>query len=189
MKTLLSNDFIVIDVKGGEIFIEKTNEFIKLNDTKLTLEHSLVSISKWESKWHKPFLGNEDKTAEELLSYIQCMTIEEVDPLIYSFLTPQNIEEIKQYISDPMTATTFREIEGSAKGNSRQIITSELIYYSIVALQIPIECQHWHLSRLTTLIRVCNEKNSPEKKMSKNTILKNNAALNAARRKRLNSQG
>lgn len=189
-EVLKSNDYIKIFIKGKEIFDEANNEFIEIEDTTLTLEHSLVSIRKWETKLHKPFLSKEEKTHDEIFYYIQCMTIEDVDPMVYSLLTNEDIDKIKKFIDDPMTATFFTEIEGKPKGGgSRQIITAELIYYSIIGLQIPIECEHWHINSLLTLIRVCNEKNSPEKKMSKNTILRNNAAINAARRKKFNSKG
>ena len=167
---------------------DEKQEFVTPKVQVLQLEHSLVSLSKWESKWCKPFLTRDNKTDEETLDYIKCMTVtQNVNPEVYNHLTPQNIREVNEYISAPMTATSFSE-DRSGKG-SREIVTSELIYYWMVALNIPFECQKWHLNRLLTLIRVCNIKNAPPKKMSKRDIMSRNAALNAARRKKLNSSG
>ena len=167
---------------------EKKQEFIEPKVQILQLEHSLISLSKWESKWCKPFLSSKEKTSEETMDYIKCMTItQNVDPDVYNHLTAKNIEEINNYIYAPMTATTFSE-DRNGKSN-REIITSELVYYWMVALQIPFECQKWHLNRLLTLIRVCNVKNQPPKKMSKRDVMNRNAALNAARRKQFNSNG
>lgn len=179
---------LVITVPAIEMFNEETNEFFTLEGQTLQLEHSLVSLSKWESKWCKPFLSKENKTLEETIDYIKCMTItQNVKPDIYDRLSRSNIEAINDYIDAPMTATTFH---GDAqKGRGKEIITSELIYYWMISLNIPMECQKWHLNRLLTLIRVCNVKNSPPKKMSKGDIMRRNAALNAARRKQLNSKG
>ena len=165
---------------------EKKQEFVKTQI--LQLEHSLVSLSKWESKWCKPFFSNEEKSYEEVLDYIKCMTItQNVDPEVYNHLTESNITDINNYINAPMTATTFTNVKGH--GNNREIITSELVYYWMIALNIPVEFQKWHINRLLTLIRVCEIKNSPQKKMSKNEIMSRNAALNEARRKKLNSRG
>ena len=167
---------------------EKKEEFVEAKTVTLQLEHSLVSLSKWESKWCKPFLSTGDKTSEETLDYIKCMTLtQNVDPDIYSRVTAKNIEDINQYIYAPMTATTFSE-DKRGKTN-REIVTAELIYYWMIALNIPFECQKWHLNRLLTLIRVCNVKNAPPKKMSKRELMSRNAALNAARRKQLNTNG
>ena len=167
---------------------EVKGEFVDPKTRTLQLEHSLVSLSKWESKWCKPFLSSNEKTAEETLDYIKCMTLtQNVDPDVYNHLTAKNIEEINQYIYAPMTATTFSE-DKKGKG-SREVVTSELVYYWMIALNIPFECQKWHLNRLLTLIRVCNIKNTPPKKMSKRDIMSRNAALNEARRKRLNTTG
>lgn len=167
---------------------EKKQEFIEPKVQILQLEHSLISLSKWESKWCKPFLSSKEKTSEETMDYIKCMTItQNVDPDVYNHLTAKNIEDINNYIYAPMTATTFSD-DRNGKSN-REIITSELVYYWMVALQIPFECQKWHLNRLLTLIRVCNVKNQPPKKMSKRDVMSRNAALNAARRKQLNTNG
>lgn len=171
-----------ITIPACEYFNEETSEFIEMKEQMLQLEHSLVSLSKWESKWHKPFLDDKEKSLEETIDYIRCMTLtQNVDPLVYSRLTPKNIKEINDYLSNPMTATTFGE--DKSKSTNREIITSELVYYWMIALNIPFECQKWHLNRLLTLIRVCNVKNQPEKKLSQNELLRRNAALNAERRK------
>ena len=171
-----------------EIWDEKNEEFIEPKTASLQLEHSLVSISKWESKWHKPFLSKEPKTVEETVDYIKCMTLtQNVKSEVYDHLSKENIEEINAYIDDPKTATTFSKDRKSAR--SREIITSELIYYWMVALNIPFECQKWHLNRLLTLIRVCEVKNTPGKKMSQREVLNQYAAINAANRKRFNTKG
>ena len=177
---------------GEELYDESKNEFIRVNvlekEQKLQLEHSLVSLSKWESKWHKPFLGKGEMSLEETIDYVRCMTLTpNVNPEVYNFLTEENVKEIKEYIDDPMTATTFSE-DRTGKSN-REIITSEILYYNMIALNIPFECQKWHLNRLVTLIRVCNIKNQPPKKISKRELMSRNAALNAARRKQLNTKG
>ena len=179
---------LVITIPAMEMFDDKTQEFFSLKEQTLQLEHSLVSLSKWESKWCKPFLSKDEKTMEETLDYIRCMTItQNVDPSVYSRLTNENIRAINEYIGAPMTATTFSN--DNQAGRSREIVTSELIYYWMVSLNIPVEFQKWHLNRLLTLIRVCNIKNNPPKKMSRREIMSRNAALNAARRKQLNSSG
>lgn len=177
-----------ITIPAREMWDERNNEFVYTNEQTLQLEHSLISLSKWESKWNKPFLSKESKTYEEILDYVKCMTLtQKVSPEIYANLTDENMRDIQRYIEAPMTATTFSE-EKNTKGN-REIVTSELIYYWMIALGIPLECEKWHLNRLLTLVRVCDIKNSPPKKMGKNAIMSRNASLNAARRKRLNSKG
>ena len=177
-----------ITIPAREMWDERNNEFVYTNEQTLQLEQSLISLSKWESKWNKPFLSKESKTYEETLDYVKCMTLtQKVSPEIYANLTDENMRDIQRYIEAPMTATTFSE-EKNTKGN-REIVTSELIYYWMIALGIPLECEKWHLNRLLTLVRVCNIKNSPPKKMGKSAIMSRNASLNAARRKRLNSKG
>lgn len=167
---------------------EEKEEFVDGKTQILQLEHSLVSLSKWESNWCKPFLSTGLKTDEEALDYIKCMTLNRnVDPDIYNYLTSAHIESVNKYIEAPMTATTFTEDKNGKR--NREIITSELIYYWMIALNIPSEYQKWHLNRLLTLIRVCNIKNQPQKKMSKREAMSRNAALNAARRKQLNTKG
>lgn len=176
-----------ITIPGIELYDENTNEFIYYSDEKIQLEHSLVSISKWEANWCKPFLNGRDKSPDEILDYIKCMTITEgVTDDLYSRLTQENFTAINEYLGRPMTATTFSNEQGKP---NREIITSEVIYYWMVSFNIPFECQYWHLNRLLTLIKVCNVKNNPPKKMSKNEILSRNKALNEARRKQLNTRG
>lgn len=177
-----------ITIPAVELFDERINEFISIKEQTLQLEHSLVSLDKWESKWCKPFLSKQDKTPEELLDYVKCMTItQNVDPNVYQFLTDDNLREINSYIEAPMTATTFSDDKNTKK--NREIITAELIYYWMIALNIPFECRKWHLNKLLTLVKVCNIKNQPPKKTSKKDLLARNAALNAARRKQLNTSG
>lgn len=175
-------------VPESEQFNSETNEFYTIKEQTLMLEHSLLSISKWESKWGKPFISNKPKSVQETIDYIKCMTINKnVDPLIYNNMSTKTIQEVNSYIEAPMTATWFsKEASGKPSGEA---ITSELIYYWMVAHGIPFECEKWHLNRLLTLIKVCNLKNQPEKKMSKSAILAQNRALNEARRKKLHTRG
>ena len=176
-----------ITIPKGELWDESKQEFIQTKEQTLRLEHSLVSLSKWESKWKKAFLSKDEKTFEETIDYIKCMTVtQNVDPNVYMFLTNGNIKKINEYIDDPMTATTFSN--NKQQGGNCEILTSELIYYYMIALNIPFECQRWHLNRLITLIRVCSIKNQPSKKMSKGEIMKLNTSLNAERRKQLNTK-
>ena len=180
---------LTITVPEGEIYNEETNEFVYTKETTLRLEHSLVSISKWESKWKTPFLGKEKKTQAQVLDYIKCMTTtQNVPEHVFLCLSPKNFDEIGQYIEDPRTATWFSD------NNNRptsEVVTSELIYYWMTAFNIPFECQKWHLNRLLTLIKVCSIKNqsNEKKKMSRSAILRQNAALNKARRARSGSKG
>lgn len=177
-----------ITIPGTETWDARKQEFVYTKDTILQLEHSLVSLSKWESKWCKAYLTNKEKTFEETIDYIKCMTLtHNVNPDVYNCLTQENIQAIIDYINAPMTATVFYDNE--TNGMNRETITSELVYYWMIALQIPFECQKWHLNRLLTLIRVCNIKNSPPKKMSQADIMRRNASLNAARKKQLNTRG
>ena len=172
-----------IIVPERELWDEKKEEFVYIKKQKLQLEHSLVSISKWESKWCKPYFSKENKTHEEIIDYIRCMTItQNVDPYVYYALSNDNMEQIQKYIKAPMTATIFsKEPKG---GSSREVVTAEIIYYWMISLGIPLECQKWHFNRLFTLIKVCNIKNQPPKKRSRRDIMSQHAALNAARRKR-----
>lgn len=175
-------------IPAEERYDEVNNEFIYTKEHALLVEHSLVSISKWESKWQKPFMGKEAKTEAEIVDYIRCMTLtQNVNEEVYEHIPPQIINEISEYIESPQSATWFRE--DNSKSISREIITSELIYYWMISLQIPMECQKWHLNRLLTLIRVCSIKNAPPKKMSQKDLLSRNKSLNAARRAKYNSKG
>lgn len=174
-------------IPGDEVYNEATCEFSTVNDTVLRLEHSLVSLSKWESIWLKPFLSKDKKTVEETISYIKCMVLDEdVNDEVFSRLTPELVDSIIKYMESPMTATT---IKSDKKNTSREIITSELIYYWMIALQIPIEFEKWHINRLFMIINVTNAKNNPGKKMSKNEILSRNRALNESRKKSINTSG
>lgn len=175
-------------IEPREEWNETTQEFVYTKGQTLQLEHSLVSISKWEAKWRKPFLGEKQLSVEEITDYIRCMTLtQNVDPNIYKFLSNKNIEKVYQYINAPMTATKVPDKNTGPQ--SRETITSELIYYWMISYQIPFECQKWHLNRLLTLIRVCAYKNAPTKKHSKRDLMSRNAALNAARRQQLNTKG
>lgn len=176
-----------IIIPAREAFDDEKNAFITFKEQILQLEHSLVSLSKWESKWCKPFLSSDDKTPEETLDYIRCMTVtQNVNPSVYMGITQENVNQVKEYIDAPMTATVFSNLKKSA---GRQIITAEIIYYQMISLNIPFECQKWHLNRLITLINVCSIKNQPPKKMSKRDAASRNAALNAERRRKMNSRG
>lgn len=179
-----------IFIPANELYDSSINEFITVKQQTISLEHSLVSISKWESKWHKPYLDKYyKKTREEAIDYIRCMTLtQNVDPKVYYCIPKSEIDRITEYISDPMTATWFSN-EENLKGRSRQIITSEIIYYWMVTFQIPFECQKWHLNRLITLIKVCDEKNKKQKKMSRNEQYARQNKLNAARKAKSHSRG
>lgn len=174
-------------IPDSEYFNEQTNEFVQVQGRTIQLEHSLLSLSKWEAKWQKPFLRETpEKTEEEIIDYVRCMTLtQNVDPSVYLNLSDENVEAINDYISSPMTATWFNDRSNKL---NREIITSELIYYQMIALGIPFECQKWHLNRLLTLIRVCSIKNSPQKKMSKRDVLRSNRELNAARKAKARGQ-
>ena len=172
-----------------EYFDEDAEEFFTLDIGTLQLEHSLVSLAKWESKWHEPFIQytEEDRSIDKMLDYVRCMTLTEgVDPRFYQVLPMSALKEINDYINEPMTATWFRE---TGQRKSREIVTAEIIYYWMIALEIPFECQYWHLNRLLTLIRVCNEKNQPKKKMSKTDRARQQQALNAQRKAKHHTHG
>ena len=178
---------LILQVAGVESFDDDTQEFIAQGGTILELEHSLVSLSKWESIHEKPFLGKESKTSEEILSYIKCMTLNKVPREIFLKLNEENIQEIGDYIEAKMTATWFNEQPGEPP--SREVITSELVYYWMTMFNIPFECEHWHLNRLFTLIRICNVKQAPPKKMSRAEIAQRNRELNAQRKAQLGTTG
>ena len=178
-----------ITIPSAEFWDEQNERFVYTKAQTLRLEHSLVSLSKWESKWHKSFLSKEEKTYEETIDYIRCMTLtQNIEPSVYEHLTNENIREINRYIEDPMTASTVTE-ESDRSNSKKQRITSELIYYWMVAYNIPFECQKWHLNRLLMLIRICNAENKPPKKRSKRDLYRHQAAINAANKKRFNSKG
>ena len=177
-----------ITIRADERWDEEKEVFIPSVEKMIRLEHSLVSLSKWESKWCKAFLGRQEKTYEETVDYVKCMTItQNVDPDIYNQLSPENFEEINRYIEAPMTAAYYFESPNAPKG--REVIVSELIYYWMIAYNIPSQYEKWHLNRLLSLIKMCEMKNSPDKKMSVQDIAARNAALNAERKRRLGTKG
>lgn len=171
-----------LPIKGREMFDEDTFEFKQFKDTTLKLEHSLVSVSKWEEEYKKPFLTEQSKTRDETLFYIKCMTINNnVDKEIYNLITDEDILKVNDYIAEQRTATWFND-SGNEHDISGEQTTSELIYYWMLVYKIPQEYQKWHLSRLMTLIKICNIKNSPSKKMSENETLQMYKELNKQRR-------
>ena len=179
---------LTIKIPDTEYYNEEISQFVSVKERMIDLEHSLVSLSKWEAKWCKPFLSKDQKTNEEVRDYIRCMIIDRnvPDNILYA-LSKQQEKQIVDYIDEKMTATTFSDISSASK--SREVITSEIIYYWMISLNIPFECQKWHLNRLLTLIRVCSIKNAPPKKMGRNSVLSRNAQINAARKKQLNTRG
>jgi hypothetical protein len=177
-----------ISVPLAEGFDEETQTFFVMKDFDLELEHSLASLSKWEAKYKKPFLGSGDKDGVEVFDYIKLMALApDVPDRIYDCLTADNIAAVNEYINDKMTATTFREM--GPQRHSQEIITAEIIYYWMVALQIPFECQYWHLNKLITLVRVCNEKNKPARKMSRGEAARRQRELNAQRKANMGTRG
>lgn len=187
---------IKIPDQPKERFWDEINEIFVYRDgikgCELTLEHSLLSVSKWESIWCKPFLSEKDKTVDELLSYVECMTVTptNVDPEVYKRIPQTEFVRVNEYINSPATATTFGG-SGKGKSNSGDIITSELIYYWMTACNIPFECQKWHLNRLLTLIRVCEIKNDPDrqKKVSATQLRRDYDKLNDLRRAKMHTKG
>lgn len=180
-----------IVIPGREMYNERTGEFINLREQKVQLEHSLISLSKWEAKWKKPFLSEDDHSREELLDYLRCMCLTpNVDPLVFETIPLQQFEEIKNYISEDQTATKVydRRISGNYS-RKKDVVTSELIYYMMIFHGIPFECQKWHLSRLLMLIRVCSVKGSAANSMSQKMIMDQNRALNNKRKMAMHSKG
>ena len=178
-----------LTIGGQDLWDDEKEEFVFVKPQTICLEHSLVSISKWESKWCKPFLSKiTERTSEMMLDYVRCMTVtQNVDPSVYYALTKEHLKQIEDYISAPMTATWFTE-EKKSHANGEQV-TSELIYYWMIALNIPFECQRWHLNRLLTLIRICDIKNQKPKKRSAREITQSRVALNAARKSKYHTKG
>ena len=176
-----------LTIPSIETYDAEKNEFVQTKEYVLQLEHSLVSLSKWEGKWCKPFLTREDKSFEESVDYVRCMTMtQNVDQAAYLCITPKEIDLVSSYIDKPMTATVLPKDKSTP---SREIVTAELIYYWMITMNIPFECQKWHLNRLLTLINVCSIKNATPKKRSKREIMDRNAAINAARRQKYNTKG
>jgi hypothetical protein len=178
---------LTIRVSAVESFDENNQEFTTQGGTVLELEHSLVSLSKWESIYEKPFLGNESKSTEEIIAYVKCMITSKVPEQIFQQLSEANFEEIHKYIDAKMTATWFSDQPGAPR--SREVITAEVIYYWMTVFNIPFECEHWHLNRLFTLIRICNIKQAKPEKMSRSEIAIRNRELNAQRKAQLGTTG
>lgn len=181
-----------ITIPATELFDDENQKFINVKETTLQLEHSLVSLSKWEQKWKVPFLGRDQKTHEQTLDYIRCMNLssEEIPPEVFLAISNDNINEVGEYINDKMTATWFSEAPGQQGPRTSEVLTAEVIYYWLVALTIPFEVQHWHLNRLLTLVRVTNIKNDPKKKlMPRNEAAAQQRMLNEQRKARLGTKG
>lgn len=180
-----------ITVPSLDFWDEEKLEFVDTEAVTLKLEHSLVSLSKWESKWEIPFLGDDPRTSEQTIDYIKAMTLNDnVPPDVYARLTDEIVEQVSEYIAAKQTATWFAE-KPQPKGR-KETITAEVIYYWMIALTIPFECQDWHLNRLLTLVKVCNQKNAPQKKLSRSEIAQRNAKnreLNEQRKAQLKTTG
>lgn len=181
---------LTITIPAMENFNEATSEFIDLPEIKLELEHSLVSLSKWEAEYKKPFLTKEPKSTEEAIGYIRAMTLTKDVPVgAYQRLSPENFKEINEYIEDRMTATWFSD-SGQSKKPNRDVLTAEVLYYLLSANEIDFEVQHWHLHRLITLVEVHAKKNAPPgKKMSPRELAARNREINERRRAELNTNG
>lgn len=181
---------LTVIVPGKDHFNDATQKFVTIGDEVLELEHSLASISKWESEHEIPFLGEDDKTSDQMMSYIRHMTLGPERPKeLYDRLTQKNVDAIGTYIDRKMTATWFTDNPNVKGPRASEVVTAELIYYWMVSLQIPFECQHWHLKRLLTLIQVCNLKNQPAKKMPRKEAMSKQRALNQARQAKHNTSG
>lgn len=175
-------------VPGVEFYDERTNTFLLTDDTTIVMEHSLLSISKWESKYHRSFMNDGPKNEEEIAYYFRCMTINKnVDPCIFSAIRGDLRQQVFEYMNDKMTATTFSDRDD--KKRNREIITSEVIYSWMVSLNIPFECEKWHINRLMVLVKKCSLDNAGDNKMSRKDILTQNRILNEARRKSLGTKG
>lgn len=173
-------------------FNEKTNEFVCVKETTLKLEHSLLSVKKWESKWHVPFLGKKEKTAEEFLSYISCMTLnrEKINSDVYKCISPNDFVKITEYIKDAMTATWFSNNSRiGASNRTGEVVTAETIYYWMISYNVPVEFEKWHLNQLLTLLKMIHIKSGGERKMGKREAARQRAELNKQRRKAMKTKG
>lgn len=180
---------LAIRIPKKEYFIESTSEFVTVDECILHLEHSLRSVAMWESLWEKPFFSDKPLSVVQTIDYIKCMTLDiNVNPFVYKGITNDIVEKVEQYIKRPMTATWFNE-PNENKPKSKKALTAEVIYWQMTVLNIPFECDQWHLNRLLTLIKVCSIKNAPPKKLSKQEARNRNRAINAANRKRFGSTG
>ena len=197
-----------ITIPKTEAFDENSNRFIHIPETKLRLEHSLLSVRRWEAKYHKPFLNREaiDSSKltpveereynEELIEYIRCMTMDKVpDPKVYYAIPASEMKKINEYIQSPMTAHIEKR-QPNRSGRRRETITAELIYYWMIQFGIPFECERWHLNQLLALIDVCSEeankqasKNGYGKKMSRQEIYAQNEYINNLRRAKYHTKG
>lgn len=177
---------IVID--GTENFNNNTQTFHQLDDIVIELEHSLVSVAKWESIYQKAFLSDNKKTSDEIFEYFKNMIVRcNADLDVLDKCSQENFNKIQEYIDSNQSATTFGSMP--ERRGPGEIITSELIYYWMIAFNVPFECQFWHLNRLFSLIRICNIKNSKPKKMSRTEIAQRNSELNAKRKAELGTKG
>jgi hypothetical protein len=186
---------LVLNIGAREAFDNKTQEFVKVGGTRVEMEHSLYSLSKWESIWEKPFLDpRADRTREETISYIEQMIVAPSDLPSETLeqLTNGDVKAVNEYINRKMTATTIHDLAHAPAAAARptsEMVTAEVMYYWLVALNIPFECQYWHLERLITLVKVINLKQSPPKKMSRREIADQQRRLNAERRAKYGTQG
>lgn len=180
-----------ITIPEQEYFDEEKQVFLYTKPIELHMEHSLMSIAKWESKWHKAFLTKRDRSPEETIDYFRCMIVNKVDPSVVDFLTSKDIKKIIDYINEPMTAVYMGDENSSIEKGSRlrDTTTAELLYFYMITLSIPFECEKWHINRLLALIHVCEVKNRPSKTMTASQINRRNKALNEARKKKTHSRG
>lgn len=179
---------LTIVVSGNEHFNEETQEFVTVGDFVIELEHSLASLSKWESIYEKPFLGKDEKTSEEVFGYIRAMIITpNISPELFSRLSSENLSAVNTYINSKASATWFRD--DSTAPSNRNVITAEVIYHWMISFRIPLECEHWHLNRLFTLLKIASAKNDKPKKMNDGQIAARNREVNEKRRAELGTSG
>jgi hypothetical protein len=179
---------LTIEIPERDFFNEETCEFVVKPKVSFQIEHSLASISRWESKWNIPFLADTRKTNEQMADYIRCMTVTKNIPEdIYADLPAEVHVKVSEYIRAPMTATTLPQDRGGRR--NRETTTSELIYFWMVSYNIPLECQKWHLNRLLTLIQICNIKNQKPGKRNRQDLMAQRRSINASRRAQYNSKG